>query len=223
MLTTVTITGADDKTSHADMVSLAKEFPFVEWGILVSPKKSGTPRYPGADWIDELPDLRLSLHLCGQAARSILDGVIPSPFSHGIEFYRYQLNGYTPPASDEFIAMTRATPHRWILQARSDATLSEAIADALRIGNEKAAILYDPSGGRGIEAASWPKIPAGVYFGFAGGIKPSNVVAVLADIGPADAPFWIDMESGVRTDDQLDLNLVRQVLKSCAPYVEKGK
>ena len=38
---------------------------------------------------------------------------------------------------------------------------------------------------------------------------------LIRDIGPRD-PYWIDMESGVRTDDKLDLAKVRRVLEQIA-------
>ena len=53
------------------------------------------------------------------------------------------------------------------------------------------------------------------HLGFAGGIGPDNVLDVIRDIGPRD-PYWIDMESGVRTDDKLDLAKVRRVLEQIA-------
>ena len=56
--------------------------------------------------------------------------------------------------------------------------------------------------------------------GYAGGIKPSTVLDVLSSIGVVDQPFWIDMESGVRDENnQLDLRLVREVLEKTRPFV----
>jgi hypothetical protein len=31
--------------------------------------------------------------------------------------------------------------------------------------------------------------------------------------------FWIDMESGARTDNEFDLKLVEDILSICEPYV----
>lgn len=44
----------------------------------------------------------------------------------------------------------------------------------------------------------------------------------LRAIGPTDNQYWIDMESGVRTDDHLDLALVREVLALAAPFVVRA-
>jgi hypothetical protein len=50
----VTITGADDIVDHDDMLKLCEEFPFLEWGILVSFDRAGTARYPSVPWLIEL-------------------------------------------------------------------------------------------------------------------------------------------------------------------------
>jgi hypothetical protein len=42
----VTITGADNNTPISDLFVLQKQFPFVEWAILLSQSKAGTDRYP---------------------------------------------------------------------------------------------------------------------------------------------------------------------------------
>ncbi len=228
MLTRVTISGADDAVDPKALQALSSEFPFVEWGILYSAKRSGEPRYPSLQWLNTLPTqcwdgrrIQLALHLCGESARNTLDGsgvwlqrVFPS-------FQRVQVNGYTPPAAGLVLVAQRWTVFEFILQVREEAHLEGAAEDIHAMGHYKrASILFDPSGGRGLEAFRWPTPPPGIRMGYAGGIKPSTVLDVLRDIGPVDASFWIDMESGVRTDDKFDLALVRKVLEQCAPYVE---
>jgi len=73
---TVTFTGADDGVNPSDLLSLSQQYPFVEWGILVSWKRYGTPRYPSPQWIDRLASARhkvgtgtFAAHLCGDAMR----------------------------------------------------------------------------------------------------------------------------------------------------------
>ena len=51
--------------------------------------------------------------------------------------------------------------------------------------------------------------------------NPGNVAGVLeaiAAVVPPGYETWIDMESGVRTDDEFDLGKVRAVLRAAAPY-----
>ncbi len=211
----VTITGADNNVDPAELVRLSESYPFVEWGILYSGKREGTPRYPDSDWIIHLGLLsdgraNLAVHLCGQVARELMsDGKmirLPHP-----SFQRVQVNGY------------RCRPHRigdvrgfeFILQVRDADLLQDAASDALSLPN--ASILYDPSGGRGKVPEAWPEAPAGVRMGVAGGITPETVVDV-AYRAQHVAASWIDMESGVRTEDRFDLDKVRAVLEACAPW-----
>ena len=92
--------------------------------------------------------------------------------------------------------------------------------EAQSLGSASASLLFDPSGGRGIEPFRWPSTPLGVRMGFAGGINPHNVLGVLDDIGLRPDPFWIDMESGVRSGrDFFDLGLCREVLRRCALFI----
>lgn len=66
----VSITGADDLVSIADLVALSKEYPFVEWAILHLPSKEGLPRNPRYGWRKEFiaarqeHKLKTALHLC---------------------------------------------------------------------------------------------------------------------------------------------------------------
>ena len=53
MLTRATITGADEGVDHTALADLSDEFPFVEWGILIS-EKAGRPRYPTARWVIDI-------------------------------------------------------------------------------------------------------------------------------------------------------------------------
>lgn len=225
MLTRVTITGADDMVDPGELAKLSEQFPHVEWGILFSSSRVGTPRYPTVDWVrrlhaeTRLEDMKLSAHLCGQHARDTLKGSDWWLRSvAGLDFGRVQLTGSVVPEPPFFVHTANYFPAvEFILQAHSEAEVPEAAAIAARL--HRGSVLFDPSGGRGIEAFRWPAPPLGLRLGYAGGIKPSNVLQVLKDIGPVDAPFWLDMESGVRTDDKFDLGLVREVLTLTAPFV----
>jgi hypothetical protein len=219
----VTITGADDVVDPRDLLLMSWEFPFVEWGILWSAKMRGTPRYPTLDWISAFTraalngrrnPMRTSLHLCGATARSAVDG---ATFSEAWSFCRLQINGYMPGRPlglHNFIEYEPGQGLEVILQCRSEDTLQQVADDAASLG-PNASVLFDPSGGRGIEPFRWATTPFGCRLGFAGGIGPDNVLDVIRDIGPRD-PYWIDMESGVRTDDRFDLAKVRRVLEQIA-------
>src|SRR5690242_537210 len=78
----VTLTGADDQTSPLRLVELSKQYPFVEWGILVSEKQSGCPRFPSDLWQENFVvavrdaghPVNVSCHVCGSWVRSLLVG-----------------------------------------------------------------------------------------------------------------------------------------------------
>lgn len=197
----ITFTGADDHTDVQDMLALSRLYP-IEWGILFSPVRQGRePRYPGDEavsrytWATDV--MRMSAHLCGAHTRAIMAGEdIKAPADFGY-FKRIQIN-HANPDPRRINEFRRGWGPRCIAQTRGDFPRNTSID-----------WLFDASGGRGIEPASWPRHP-GHLAGYAGGIKPGNVLAVIAAID-APGPYWIDMESGVRTDDWFDLNLCRQV------------
>lgn len=217
----VTITGADDRTSPEDLLSLSKEYPFVEWGILYSNKQMGQPRYPTREWLlrfAQMPhdtEVRTSLHLCGRDARAVMEGSSP-PF----QAPRVQINGFSMEKARGFVATENVLTY--ILQCRSEqdilnAATLEAFREKLQeranvLPYQAFALLYDVSGGRGVRPYSWPKPPEGVQMGYAGGINPDNVTEVLHQL-QGHPHTWIDIESGVRTDDALDIAKVQQLLE----------
>ena len=83
-LHTLTISGPDDTTDPDAMLRLSRQFPFVEWGILLSAKAEPRPRYPGDAWIDRTESLaregvRFCGHICGLWAHEICNGTFPEP------------------------------------------------------------------------------------------------------------------------------------------------
>jgi hypothetical protein len=235
MLVGVTLTGADDDTDIDDLLDLSKDFPFVEWGILLSMSRVGTPRYPTSRWGHEAVDrfeahgiANLSGHLCDKWARDLLAGAtgcldeLHTDELHTPAFRRIQINGFDPKDPvhvENVIRLVADYDAQVILQTRSKDDLPRSLVLAAEFKHLH--VLYDPSGGRGAvqDAGSWPESFLGVYMGFAGGIGPDNVGDVLDDIGDRPEPFWIDMESALRTDDRFDIDKCRKVLEICEPRV----
>jgi hypothetical protein len=228
ILDRVTITGADDSVTPKDLETLSAEFPFVEWGILFSPKRQGGPLFPTADWVrslDTVDGLKLCAHLCGSVMRATLEGHPDWWLEWGLltpMFRRVQLNFHAEPQESIDIARLRKfTQHELIYQC--DGINDELVMKIVReIGG---APLFDKSGGAGVlPKDGWPAAWSGIYCGYAGGLGPDNVVEQLKLIEaevPADGRIWIDMERRVRTDDYHDLDLakVRSVLKQVEPFV----
>lgn len=199
----ITFTGVDDWTDLDELQRVADRFHGrTEWGVLYSDKRraNGDPRYPTLATIDKIRDLKvhLSMHLCGAVARWINEGGDPGISIAGLG--RIQVNHTTP---NPMVIKQYASQHRVvaIAQTRDSFPATEAVQ-----------WLFDRSGGKGQTPDTWPQGPQKRLVGFAGGISPDNVASVVSSIDASR--FWIDMESGVRTDDRLDLRKCETVLEA---------
>lgn len=231
ILDKVTITGADDSVEPRDLKRFQEEFPFVEWGILVSKHKTfreDTPRFPSVAWIEELsehPDrphgkelglvsgVRLSVHLCGAWVRDIcknkwmwLRPEESAPVIHLIHIAkRVQLNfhGYIHKITDRSqLAMDLTTFLPGKQVICQVDGANDDIVSTLYDDGANVAGLYDQSGGAGVLPEARPSPLKGIYSGYAGGLSPENVEAQLEIISKfVTDPIWIDVESHVRSED----------------------
>lgn len=246
ILKTVTITGADDKVNPDDLYNLSNDFPFVEWGILWYQNKMGESRYPTKQWIKKLfdrkpEDVHISLHICGIDAENFAFGSEIFPFDEQ-EIWNYifksdriQLNFQQSSFNldDVFYLLTRSKyydfryainryhaldPGRYVIIQSND---GNKILNACLEKEPAIEFLFDESRGNGETIREYPSPIPHKFNGYAGGISPDNVLSVLHDlrkvVGDRDE-IWIDMESGVRTNNDFDLEKVESVLndvKSC--------
>lgn len=205
----ITFTGADDSTDIGQMQELARDYP-VEFGILFSHDRSGSPRYPSNGWVrdfllngDALSG-HTSAHICGSIARGVVAG------GGGFNprgFMRVQVNTRVLTAEERLKVRAWARRHQVmpILQTRA------GFPDDLSFD-----WLFDCSGGQGVEPSRWPiwsntDKPAG----FAGGLNPQNVAHHATTFDLMGGRHWIDMETGVRNDeDKFDLGLCRKVCEA---------
>ena len=196
-LHTVTITGADDAIDIHQLVDLSMEFPFVEWGILVSKSKGGSPRFPSRSWIDHLDEsvrkrrIRVAMHICGKWMRELLTGELrwedlPSAanFAQTFQFNTHGIQ--VTPSQDGCLAKLseRRALRTFIFQWNS---LAEQLARLAQRKGFSITGLFDNSGGAGILPESgWPS-PQNIPFpmGFAGGLGPNNVIEQLEKINAA--------------------------------------
>ncbi len=224
------ITGADDAVDPADLAKIAAEFPFVEWAILWLPAQAGEPRCPSRAWIENFARTYkggyTAMHLCG---KGLIDFVEEKPevLSLMSTFKRIQLNlefgkmdGLYDPA--RLLQRVKDSP-QWEFIIQYVEEKSWLLPKLRDIHNHS--LLFDASAGRGVSPDSWPAPVPGHFCGYAGGINPENVGKNLDMITRvADSQVtWIDMESGVRTDDHFDTEKVRRVLQISAPYVTREK
>lgn len=193
----ITFTGVDDATDPTDLVALAEDYP-IEFGLLISPRKQSLhPRYPtltNIEWlISELP-LAFAIHLCGAAAREVIE-LGTSQHDDLMPFVdRVQINTADHNVHPHLIGVWAAQRNvRAILQARDNFPKIAPVD-----------VLFDASGGRGIMPAEWPHAVKSTFCGYAGGLRPDNVAAAVEIIGfRTGQRYWIDMESGVRDENDL--------------------
>lgn len=194
----ITFTGVDDSTDPAELVRLADDYP-VEFGLLFSPKRQGIdPRYPKLStiqWLVEELSLRWSAHLCGADARSVIEAGRSAHDALMTNFKRAQINTTDPVALREpsrLAAWAAGHNIRAIVQCRDRFPRIFATD-----------VLFDASGGRGIAPGDWPHVTYTTFCGFAGGLNPDNVATAVAIMSTRADHYWIDMESGVRDENDL--------------------
>ena len=248
ILKNVTMTGADDKVNPEELYKLSKKFPFVEWGILWYPKKMGQSRYPSKQWIKTLFDgksenVNVSLHICGVEAENFAYSPTDLNFDEQ-EIWEYifksdriQLNFRKSAFDlDDILGLlTRRQnydlryainryaaldPGRYVIIQADE---GNKILNACLEKEPAIEFLFDESRGNGKTITEYPSPVPSKYNGYAGGITPDNVLAVLHDIRNVvsdQEEIWIDVESGVRTDNEFDFEKVKSILtdvKSCIP------
>lgn len=222
----VSVTGADEAVDLKALNALAGQYPFAEFALLWLPEQAGQPRCPSAAWIQNFAanftGAHKALHLCGSAFLAFANGdeaIID--LMRG--FYRIQLNlefGAVKGRYDEqaLIERVKSLP-QWQFIFQYTPVSAKLLSQLASIKNH--AILFDQSAGRGISPQSWPVPLLGHFCGYAGGLNPGNLqhnLDLIADAAGGEE-IWIDMETGVRTDDCFDLNKVRLVFEISAPYV----
>ncbi len=229
-LNKVTITGADDGTTIKDLVSLSKEFPFVEWGILVSKKQEGSIRFPSRNWINEFSrnaknnNINVSTHLCGQWVRELLIGTlhwqdIPSCINVS---QRVQINTHAEihESTVDFFSLLDINK-QFIFQLDN---VNNHLPYASASYGLNIAALFDTSGGAGMLPYEWKTPIKNFPCGFAGGLGPNNVITQCEKINkicPENYQTWIDMEGQVRSNDKITLDLIK--VKNVLTQIKNSK
>lgn len=219
----VTFTGIDGRTDLGRLWELQQEFPFVEWGVLCSQNWQPKNRYFNPSYLGALRrGLNLSVHLCGAIARAAVKGDW-SLFREWAKgdwdiFSRCQLN----------VSVNKNNPRVFYYEGDAEVfdevILQQRSADNcdlfLQSKGSHISALLDASGGHGIDTPICV-LDSPYKIGYAGGFNPSNVEEKLRFLfeNIHQGSFWIDMESGVRTDDWFDLDKVQAVLTICKQVI----
>ena len=220
-ISTITFTGADDKTNIGRLHEISALHPFVEWGILFSRTQEGSPRFPSLEWMrifappSGIP-MNLSAHLCGGWLRELLAGAYHIPEGHSTllgYFNRVQLNFH-----DE--SQTFGTQGMYLMKAMNkdfifqiDGTNTH-IYRYMKDKEVRAFPFFDLSHGAGHIPETWDSPLDETYCGYAGGLGPHNLEQQLHAIEGVvgDRSIWVDMETHVRTNGEFDLDKVQQCI-----------
>jgi len=197
----IAFTGVDHTDLLPGMTRLSARYP-IEWGVLVDPDQEDKALFPNAVTRAALlgePGLRWAAHICGASARDIVAAPRDTAVAvTGVQ--RVQVNHSFQGSTPDQIAAARDYGRR--LGVRTVLQCAGAFPDQPGVD-----WLYDVSFGTGVKPKDWPTLPTnGPFCGYSGGIGPETVVEILGRIDAAAGTlYWIDMESGVRTDGAFDL------------------
>lgn len=223
----ITFTGIDGKTDLGALWELQQQYPIAEFGVLVAKNwRENGYRYFNPSYLAALAsrDLNLSAHLCGSIARAAVRGDF-EPFREWATAYpdifnRCQLNIATSKGNPDSFELCEDAFlfDEIILQQRS---VDDCDLYLKSNTNEYVTMLLDASGGEGVDTSLVAF--AGRKVGYAGGINADNVAEKLTFLMENEmvGDFWIDMETGVRTDDWFDIEKVRRVLEICEPIIRR--
>lgn len=222
----ITFTGVDGKTDLGRLWEIQQEYPIAEFGVLVAKNwRDNGNRYFNPSYLDSLDrGLNLSAHLCGSIARAAVRGDW-NPFKEWCRTYpffikRCQINIATSTENpDSFIYEGDAERFDEVILQQKSAKDCPLFMNS-KIDKHITALL-DASGGEGINTPLEPlNLPHKI--GYAGGFNADNVADKLTFLLTSErvGDFWIDMESGVRTDDWFDLNKVVKVLEICDDVIK---
>lgn len=225
----ITFTGIDAKTDIQDLIDIQREFPIAEFGVLTSYHwyENGN-RYLNPQFLHALTgrELNLALHICGSMAIHAADGCWEAINKHtegclvlGL-FQRVQLNVANRQDIPPSLCCTPDSKTEVIIQQQPGHDGFYKNSRHARSVRQLISMLIDGSGGQGIDS------PISIYpspykVGYAGGFNPDNVAEKLSFLlqNVRMGEFWIDMESGVRTDDWFDTDKVRRVLRICKEVI----
>lgn len=225
----ISLNGVDERTDLEKLSELQKKYPFLEFGIILSKNfaENGN-RYINPALLKNFSGLGLNLsaHLCGSVAReAIRDNWQPAVELCGGYFnifQRTQLN-VAPygnnPETLEFCNIPENIKEVIIQQKPTNVSLFKEYHE--RTNDSRVVVLLDGSGGTGIKG-DFHALSGFGKCGYAGGINESNLKEATLSVlsGESDAhEFWMDAESGVRTDDWFDLekadkmaDIIRQII-----------
>lgn len=245
-LTGISFIGADEQTQIAELYKMCAKSPIpIEIGLLYSPNKAGKQkRYPSLKYIQQFLKIwdecdwneiqncvhqpTLSLHLCGEGVRQFLhkDNREYNNINDLCNnFERIQLNfsmsEYDPQklANDIIKSIGYYTGNIVLQDNKSKKEFNKKF-----VGLSSIDFLFDGSGGFG-RVLDNPEQPIATHYcGYAGGIGPDTVEEILTKIyklNNSNTPFYLDMESKIREDNNFSIEKCQQVIDICIAIQNK--
>lgn len=203
----ISFVGVDEYTDLTKLNNLY--YCTIELGFLLGNQNSGKIRYPSLDFIlksaAEIQQYKLritnkittSLHLCGQYAQDYLNGSLNLRIYNSLNLFdTVQINALSYPY--EKLAKHNTT-YKTVIQFRESYIPT----------TDKFTFLLDRSGGKGIQIKEFPYCDSDQLVGVAGGININTVESVVQKCPYTN--YYLDLESGCRTNDRFDLELCRKI------------
>src|SRR5574338_1346924 len=223
----VSFVGVDEKTNFDDIENFNSQYP-CEWSVLYSDSKSvgNYVRYPSYDFCYKFlkwgksRGWLTSLHLCGGVIERYLkqeDDVMKlCEDAHRIQL-NININSFPDyeKLADDLVDVLKANNHEIILQQNKTKADFNKVFLARSVPSGKVNLLHDGSGGFGREITKVEPPDEKYFTGYAGGIKPENVASIVSLIqknNPNNKSYYIDMESGVRTNNIFSIEKCRQIV-----------
>ncbi len=248
----LTITGADNNTDFKDILKSSNQYAFIEWGILLSRDRVGENRFPSRPWLKMLiqfkkdyPYIKFAAHLCGSLAREF-DLSEFKVYEDEKELYdcfdRFQLNitkfheKYDPIS---LIKIFDKYPLKEFIFQTNSFEAEEFIIHMRQLSIYKnVSLIFDTSGGKGIERKHWRAPIKDIEQTYAGGLGPNNIKEQLelileaykmeyerTEVGSppnmSKTIINLDMESNVRTYEILDFEKVNKVAEEVKRFNER--
>ena len=223
-----TFTGVDEFTSLEKLKELSHKYSFVEWGVLISTsenKRFNGYRYPSREWLEEniikLAEISyftgagLALHICGGETKKLLEQQNDSlaiklieklSVSNRVQINFCYKNNQVKQLEDLCLRFNKI---QFITQHNN---CNKDLFEKISAPNHQ--ILFDESGGKGLISKKWNDRLPNKICGYAGGLGEDNIEYQVEKIKSlSNKAFWIDMESKIRTNDKLDLEVCENILK----------
>ena len=238
----ITCSDPREHNSVKSIIELA-HLPLAEIAVQCHPSKmsSGMPRNV---WFEQLlrvakqtTHINLAMHINNEWAKDIcVDGIIPEIILNWMQIEhrhnkplvkRIQLN-MPQTAADNIDAEKLAKiihdfkHHEFIIQY-NDKT-KEAV-EKLHNTGAKFSLLFDASGGNGVQPTQWQKpIYENHPMGYSGGLSPENVMQNLDNINHVvgDTPIWIDAEGKLKSQTLFEDKALFDV-KLAQSYIRRAR